>query len=239
MSKRIAITTIGTRGDVQPYLALALELRKRGYSVVVGAPTDFADEILSLDMEFCDLGGNIRSFLKQPNFEHASENFLLNMPALLQQGQQIVEQAARNSWKMVQGADAIIMNINTSFAIDFGEALDIPTIMSALQPLNSTGEFPICSYDIPDMGPALNWLSHTATIVQQAYYDFPRDKLRKELMGLKPRKNSGFFKDTNGKNLVTLYAYSQFVSPRPRDWPKTAIVTGYWPLKDQTGWQPS
>ncbi len=239
MSKRIAITTIGTRGDVQPYLALALELRKRGYSVVVGAPTDFADEILSLDIEFCDLGGNIRSFLKQSNFEHASENFLVNMPALLQQGQEIVEQAARNSWKMVQGADAIIMNINTSFAIDFGEALDIPTIMSALQPLNSTGEFPICSYDIPDMGPALNWLSHTATIVQQAYYDFPRDKLRKELMGLKPRKNSGFFKDTNGKNLVTLYAYSQLVSPRPRDWPKTAIVTGYWPLKDQTGWQPS
>ena len=223
---------------MQPYLALALALRERGYSVVVGAPADFEDEINGLGLEFHSIGGYIRSFLRQSIFEHAHENFLINMPTLLQQGQRIVEQAARHSWKMVQGADAVIHNINTSFAIDFGEALDIPTIMSALQPLNSTGEFPVCSYDVPDMGPALNWLSHAATVVQQAYYDFPRDKLRRELMGLEPRKGGGMFKDTRGKNLVTLYAYSPLVSPRPRDWPKTAIVTGYWQLKDQTGWKP-
>ncbi len=239
MNKRIAITTIGTRGDVQPYLALALALKARGYSVVVGAPADFEEEIETLGLEFCSLGSNIRAFLKQSNFEHASDNFLVSVPALLQQGQKIVEQAARSSWQMAQGADAIILNINTSFAIDIGEALDVPAIMTALQPLNSTGEFPICTYDVPDMGRALNWLSHAATAVQQAYYDFPRDRLRRELMGLEPRRSGGFFKDNEGKNLVTLYAYSSLVSPRPRDWPRTAIVTGYWNLSDQTGWEPS
>ncbi len=239
MAKRIAITTIGTRGDVQPYLALAIALKARGYSVVVGAPEDFEEETVSLGLEFCSLGGNIRSFLKQSNFEHASENFLISMPALLQQGQKIVEQAARRSWQMAQGADLIILNINTSFAIDIAEALDIPAIATALQPLNTTGEFPICTFDLPDLGRALNWLTHAATSVQQAYYDFPRDRLRRELMGLEPRKSGGFFKDNEGKNLVTLYAYSGIVSPRPRDWPKTAIVTGYWHLCDQTDWQPS
>lgn len=239
MNKRIAISTIGTRGDVQPYLALAIALKKRGYSVVMGAPSDFEEEAKSVGIEFHSLGANIRSFLKQSIFEHASDNFLVSMPALLQQGQKIVEQAARRSWEMAQGSDAIILNINTSFAIDIAEALDIPAIATALQPLNSTGEFPICTFDLPDMGRALNWLSHAATSVQQAYYDFPRDRLRRELMGLKPRKSGGFFKDNEGKNLVTLYAYSALVSPRPRDWPKTAIVTGYWNLSDQTDWQPS
>lgn len=239
MTKRIAISTIGTRGDVQPYLALALKLRESGYEVVVGAPADFENEIKELGLEFHSLGSNIRSFIKQSNFENASENFLIGVPALLQQGQKILEQAARHSWDMAQGASAIILNINTSFAIDIGEALDVPTIMTALQPLNSTGEFPICAYDVPDMGRALNWISHAATSVQQAYYDFPRDRLRRELMGLEPRKNGGFFKDTDGKNLVTLYAYSPLVSPRPRDWPKTAIVTGYWNLRDHTQWEPS
>ncbi len=239
MSKRIAISTIGTRGDVQPYLALALELKARGYSVVIGAPADFETEVGDLGLEFHSLGSNIRSFLQQSKFEHVGENVLVNFPALLQQGQRIVEQAARHSWDMAQGADAIIMNINTSFAIDIGEALDVPTIMTALQPLNSTGEFPICTYDVPDMGRALNWLSHAATAMQQAYYDFPRNRLRRELMGLEPRKSGGFFKDNTGKNLVTLYAYSPLVSPRPRDWPKSAIVTGYWRLRDQTGWEPS
>jgi sterol 3beta-glucosyltransferase len=239
MDKRIAISSIGTRGDVQPYLALAMALKARGYSVVMGAPSDFEEEANNAGIEFFSLGANIRSFLKQSNFEHASENFLVSMPALLQQGQKIVEQAARRSWEMAQGSDAIILNINTSFAIDIAEALDIPAIATALQPLNSTGEFPICTFDLPDMGRALNWLSHAATSVQQAYYDFPRDRLRRELMGLKPRKSGGFFKDNEGKNLVTLYAYSSLVSPRPRDWPKTAIVTGYWNLSDQTDWQPS
>ncbi len=238
MSKRIAISTIGTRGDVQPYLALALELRSRGYDVVLGAPADFEAEVKALDIEFHSLVGNIRSFLRQSNFENSMDNFLINAPALLQQGQKIVEEAARNSWEMAQGSDAIILNINTSFAIDIAEALDIPPIMTALQPLNSTGEFPICNYDVPDMGRALNWLSHAATSVQQAYYDFPRNRLRRDLMGLEPRKSGGFFKDTHGKNLVTLYAYSPLVSPRPRDWPKTAIVTGYWPLRDQSNWEP-
>ena len=32
---RVAIATVGTRGDVQPYVALALALRRRGHSVVV------------------------------------------------------------------------------------------------------------------------------------------------------------------------------------------------------------
>lgn len=239
MSKRIVISTIGTRGDVQPYLSLALELRAKGYDVVVGAPADFQQEIEALGLEFHSIGGNIRSFLKQSNFENSMDNFLVNAPSLLQQGQKIVEEAARHSWDMAQGADAIILNINTSFAIDIAEALNIPAIMTALQPLNSTGEFPICNYDVPDMGRALNWLSHAATSVQQAYYDFPRNRLRRDLMGLEPRKSGGFFKDTHGNNLVTLYAYSPLVSPRPRDWPKTAIVTGYWPLRDQTNWEPS
>ncbi len=238
--KRVAISTIGTQGDVQPYLALAVALRERGYQVVVGAPADFEELTKSLGVEFYSLGSNIRSFLQQSHFEDAmSDNLLVSVPALLQQGQKIVEQAARLSWEMAQGADAIILNMNTSFAIDIGEALDVPAIMTALQPLNSTADFPNVAYDGPDFGRAFNWLSHAATIVQQAYYDFPRNRLRRELMGLAPRKKGGFFTDTHGNKLVTLYAYSPTVSPRPRDWPKTAIVTGYWPLSDQTNWQPS
>src|SRR5438477_3807622 len=75
--------------------------------------------------------------------------------------------------------------------------------------------------------------------VQQIYYNLPRNRLRRELMGLESRKKGGFFKDTTGVALPTLYAYSAMVSPRPRDWPKSAIVTGFWSLADKSDWQPS
>lgn len=240
MSKRIAIATIGTQGDVQPYIALAVALKSRGYDVVLGTNSDFESLVEGHGIAFHSLGTNIQNFLQQSRFENAmSQNMLVNVPALLVDGQRIVETAGRRAWAMAQGSDAIIMNMNASFGIDIAESLDIPAIMTALQPLNVTREFPLCAYDVPDLGPAFNRLSYAVASVQQAYYDLPRDRLRKELMGLKPRKTGGFFKDSLGNNLVTLYAFSQLVSPRPRDWPKTAIVTGYWQLRDNSGWEPS
>lgn len=240
MQKRIALATIGTRGDVQPYLALAIALKARGYSVVFGATAEFEQLIKSFDIEYHSLGASIEAFLRQSNFEKAmSQSMLINGPALLRQGQRIVDAAARRAWLMAQGADVILLNMNVSFGIDIAEALDIPAIMLALQPLNTTSEFPFCAYDGPDFGRTFNRITHAVTVVQQAYYDLPRNKLRRELMGLERRKRGGFFKDTKGHNLTTLYAYSPIVSPRPRDWPKTAIVTGYWQLPDNSGWEPS
>lgn len=240
MAKRIAIATIGTQGDVQPYLSLAVALKQRGYSVVLGAPSDFEELITRYGIEFCSLGSSIQQFLTQARFENAmSQSLLINGPALLRQGQMIVDTAARLSWKMAQGADAIIANMNTSFAIDIAEALRIPVIMSALQPLNTTSEFPLCMYYGPTFGPTLNRLTYTTMTVQQIYYNLPRNRLRRELMGLDSRKRGGFFKDTAGFALPTLYAYSPQLSPRPRDWPRSAIVTGFWMLDDITGWEPS
>ena len=241
MSKRIAIAVVGTLGDVQPYLALATALQKSGYSVVLGAPVDFEPMIRSYGVEFYNLGSNIKSFLTQSRFESAmSKNLIVNAPALLAQGQKIVDTAARHAWRMAQNADLIVLHMNTSFCIDIAEALNIPAVMTAMQPLNTTREFPFCAYYGPPMGPTLNRMTYTALGVAMVYWNLPRNRLRKEVLGLKPRSKTGsFFTDTRGRPLATLYAYSPLVAPRPRDWPRTAQLTGYWTLPDNTGWEPS
>lgn len=48
---RIAIITEGSRGDMQPYIALALQLRKRGNSVAIFTHTDQMDFIRSFDID--------------------------------------------------------------------------------------------------------------------------------------------------------------------------------------------
>ncbi|WMT88576.1 glycosyltransferase [Pelagibacterium sp. 26DY04] len=240
MTKRIAMATLGTQGDIQPYVALARAMKAQGYSVVLGATDDFEPMISSYGLEFWSLGPSMQEFVKQSQFERAmNQNLLVNAPSLLRQGQKIVDRAARSAWDMAQGADCIILNMNTSFSIDIAEALDIPAIVAALQPLNSTSEFPLCIYYGPSFGKTINRLTYSTMTVQQIYYNLPRNKLRRELMNLGPRRNGGFFKDTDGTPLWTLNAYSEIVSPRPRDWPKTSIVTGYWMLPDNSGWQPS
>ena len=65
--KRIALVTIGTQGDVQPYLALAIALKARGYSVVLGASEEFQDMVEGHGVEFHTLGPSIQAFLKDPD----------------------------------------------------------------------------------------------------------------------------------------------------------------------------
>jgi UDP:flavonoid glycosyltransferase YjiC (YdhE family) len=248
MGKRVAIAAIGTMGDVQPFVALSVALRKRGFSVVLCTTGDFEEFVTSHGTAFHNLGGDIQAFIRQSQFDNAmSKNLLLYAPKLLRDGQKILKEACRQLWAAAQGADVIVFHQTTNFAIDIAEALDIPAIMTAFQPINPTGEFPYFGYDGPPLDPLFNRisidplfnrLSYVVQAAQQSYYDFPRDRMRAKLLGLRSRKRSGFTKNARGERIPALHAYSPTISPRPGDWPETTIVTGFWRLDDATGWEP-
>src|SRR5688572_15018769 len=150
MGKRIAIAAIGTMGDVQPFVALAIALQRRGHSVVLATTSDFETFVSAHGIEFHNLGADIQAFIRQSHFDNAmSKSLLLYAPKLLRDGQRILREACRELWTATQGADAIVFHQTTNFAIDIAEALDVPAIMTAFQPLNPTGEFPHFSYDGP------------------------------------------------------------------------------------------
>jgi vancomycin aglycone glucosyltransferase len=60
VSLRVLLSTIGSRGDVQPLVALAEQLRERGQEVRICAPPDFGDWIEGLDIPFVPLGPTVR-----------------------------------------------------------------------------------------------------------------------------------------------------------------------------------
>ncbi len=248
MTLRVAIAAIGTMGDVQPFVALALALKKRGHRPIICTTGDFERFVTSHGIEFHNLGSDIQSFIRQSQFDNAmSKSLLLYAPKLLREGQRILKEACRQLWAAAQGADAIVFHMTTNFAIDIAEALDVPAIMAAFQPTNPTGEFPFVGYDGPppeplfnriSLDPLFNRLSYVLQAAQQSYYDFPRDRMRAKLLGLRSGKRSGFTKNARGEWIPSLHAYSPTLSPRPGDWPESTVVTGFWRLPDITGWEP-
>ncbi|MEJ3652830.1 glycosyltransferase [Actinomycetes bacterium KLBMP 9759] len=60
---RVLLSTWGSRGDVEPLLALALELRARGVDVRVCAPPDFAHRVGEVGVEFVPLGFAVRELV--------------------------------------------------------------------------------------------------------------------------------------------------------------------------------
>ena len=63
----ITILTYGSRGDVQPFLALALGLQKAGHTVKLAAPHRFADFVEEHDVSFVPLAGDPEIISQQLN----------------------------------------------------------------------------------------------------------------------------------------------------------------------------
>src|SRR5215207_9369127 len=58
---RLLLSTIGSRGDVQPLVALALQLRALGQEVRLCAPPDFRDWIDGLGLPVAPIGPELRT----------------------------------------------------------------------------------------------------------------------------------------------------------------------------------
>jgi vancomycin aglycone glucosyltransferase len=61
---RALLSTIGSRGDVQPLVALAVQLGELGHEARICAPPDFADWLDALGIPFVPLGSEVRSTAK-------------------------------------------------------------------------------------------------------------------------------------------------------------------------------
>ncbi len=62
-SLRVALASVGSRGDVQPMLALAQTLTARGHRPVVAAPPNFENWVKGLGFDFAPLGVDVQAFL--------------------------------------------------------------------------------------------------------------------------------------------------------------------------------
>ena len=82
MAGHIAMATIGTQGDVQPFVALGLALKAAGYRVTLATSADFQGFVEAYGLNFVSLGGHVQEFLKQSLFENAmSRSAIFNAPA--------------------------------------------------------------------------------------------------------------------------------------------------------------
>ena len=124
---RIVLATVGSRGDVQPMLALALELQARGHHPVLAAPPDFAAWAQSLGIAFAPLGFDIQQFLSgHPTMLSGHPRRMLSGFAEFMRGQlpmQLSQLAAA-----CHGADALLWTGLAFAAPTVAEQLGLPTM---------------------------------------------------------------------------------------------------------------
>ncbi len=239
---RITILAAGTRGDVQPYIALALGLQQAGHPVRIAADTPFADWIHSFGLDFAPLQGNLRDLMEGEAMQEllAKSHTLRLLREINGVMQQVIEGFTADIWNACQGSEAIIFSLVAVAGYGAAEALGVPTFWAPLQPMSRTRAFPsILAPNGRRLAGPLNWLSHLAEeqLVWQASRRFINN-WRRETLHIPPFPFLGPFARIEKEHLPTLYGYSPAVLPKPADWGNWLHVTGYWFLDRSPDWQP-
>lgn len=124
---RVVLAAVGSRGDVQPIVALAQELVTRGHAPTVAAPPNFEGWITGLGLAFAPLGTNMQVFM------HENRDVMSGNPLAMIQGmnryfsEQVPMQLAQ-LMPMCRGADAILFAGLALAAPSVAEHLRLPIL---------------------------------------------------------------------------------------------------------------
>ncbi len=238
---KITILTIGSRGDIQPYLALGVYLKRVGYRVKLATHETFKDLIVSYGLDFEDMGGNIQDRLNDDDIKATIEaaNPLQMLGLLVQALEPIMAESLEKSWQACQGADLVISTGIGFWGDDIAAHLGIASVFGLLQPLLPSQEFlsPLMPPQLR-LGSGFNWLSHQ--ILNRVYWHMYRPFInpwRESKLGEPPHRGCPFFGD-RWRTQPKLFAYSPQVVPHPQDWDQTHHVTGYWFLDQPADFTP-
>ena len=239
----ITIFAAGSRGDIQPCLALGKGLQAAGYAVRLAAPADFSEFVQQRDLDFFPLRGDVQKIMASDTgrefMETGGGNPLKSIGAIQTMIAPVIQEMTEDAYAACLDADVLIcLGVFSAFGQAIAEKLQIPMIHVEPTPLLPTRAFPAPSWPVQkNLGRLHNHVSGLAMlwVVWQWYLPFVKDF--RQHLGL-PRVRFGPYY-RKFRSILMLSAYSSGIIPHPADWPKSVHVTGYFFLDDQTDWQPS
>jgi UDP:flavonoid glycosyltransferase YjiC (YdhE family) len=233
---RTTIFTVGSRGDVQPYVALGGVLAERGLDVTVATHEPFREFVTDRGLGFAALPGDPRTLLATPE----AQELLRTGLGLVRFARRFVSILEPWFWKLVDAvtpiharSDAVLYSALAFPTWHLAQVDRTPTVQLSLQPLLPTSSFPAITTSFDDLGSFGNLMSHR--INQQLFWQPLRsavDEWRARDLGLPPQGVRGPYAELAAKREPIVHGFSRHLVARPPDWPDHAIVSGHWPLQD-------
>lgn len=231
---RVSIHTLGTRGDIQPYIALGLGLKARGHEVQLTAPVQFQAMATSYGLSFAGLPGEFLDLIATPEGKAAlakGKGFGGGL-RLLKHIRPLMRDVIDAEWQSARefAPDIMVAHPKSLATPHIAEKLAAPWILASPLPgLTATSAFPTPLLPFSNLGP-LNRISHSlATRSASVLFGGLLREWRRATLSL----SSG----TPPRQTGTVYAYSPHVLARPADWGSDVLVSGYWFL-DHPDWHP-
>ena len=240
--QNISIVASGSRGDVQPYVALGKGLKAAGYGVRLLTSDDFEALVTEAGLGFASTGSSTQARVQSEEWQQVMEsgNFLKIMAKMRTESKMAGAKMAQTLPPLIEGSDLIVTGmagIGGTFSI--AERFGIPLVETHVFPFTPTRAFPSPLVPKLPLGGPLNSLSFRMT--RQLFWQNFRgnDSTMRKTLGMSRPPFWGPFHKLEQMRVPLLYGYSPHVLPRPSDWPNHHHVTGYWFLDEPAGWTPT
>jgi sterol 3beta-glucosyltransferase len=240
----ITLATVGSRGDVQPYIALGVGLKAAGHSVNVATHTYFEAVIREHGLDFSPVVGDPRKTVESELGQQwlaTGSNMLGFVKRMAELMRPMMVRATSDCLNACKGADLVLYSVlGWLGAHSVVEKLGIPAYAAFLQPATPTRFFPSFAYPIrANLGGLHNRLTYYSG--EQLFWLAFRGSInqaRKEVLGLPPLPFLSPARKLRELDLPVFYGYSPTVLAKPPDWPSSVHVTGYWFLDQTAEWEP-
>ncbi|KAJ6500720.1 UDP-Glycosyltransferase/glycogen phosphorylase [Mycena sanguinolenta] len=258
-SLNIVIMIVGSRGDVQPYVALGKVLIADGHRVRIASHETFRTFVNEAGLEFFDIGGNPQDLMGymvknpglMPGITSLTNGDIGRKRKMLTEAKTLY--MINGCWLSCHSpcqetgrtfaADAIISNPPAFAHVHCAEALGIPLLLSFTMPWSPTASFqhPLVNIQSSNAESGLtNYLSYALADIMtwQGVGDLVNN-FRTRTLGLEPlslRSGPGL---VDRVKIPWTYCMSPALVPKPDDWKNYIDVVGFYFLDLATRYTPS
>jgi sterol 3beta-glucosyltransferase len=245
----IALLAVGTRGDVQPFIALALGLQEAGFSPLIISAKNEEAFVRSFGIPFHSLNVDIQKIMDNQEVHEMAkgDSPLAFAKSHLESSKAlhgIMLAVQHEIWAAVQNVDAIVYHPGMQNAYLMAQELGIPAIMASPFPFAPTSAYPaILFYDKIRLkgllGNIVNRITHAAfervfwMLSRSAAVDFWKKQNKPHRAKLTPPSR---LQAESGQPV--LLAYSPHIFSQQKEWSENITVTGYWTLPENQEYAP-
>lgn len=225
---RVTCLTIGSRGDVQPYIALCKGLMAEGHKVKIATHGEFKEWIEGHGIEFGLVGGDPAELMQL-----CIENGTFTWAFLKEANSKFrgwLDELLASCWTACKDSDVLIESPSAMAGIHIAEALGIPYFRAFTMPWTRTRAYPH-AFITPGnkLGGAYNYVSYV--MFDNVFWKATAHQINRWRNNVLKLPNTNLEKLQPNK-VPFLYNFSPFVVPPPLDYSDWIRVTGYWFLDE-------
>lgn len=237
---RIVIIAPGSRGDIQPYVALGVGLKRAGHEARIVTTVDHTQLVKSYGLEVWPIEVDVRAALSRDKTAASVEGggLISSFREFADIAKRGAELSAKVGLEASEGADAILTGFGGVF---IGEAIaakrGIKLIQAYNVPLSTTSAFAGALFPGLSWGPWSRRLGHRLT--REAIWMLMRSSGNTARQNIFGARSASLLAPTGMPGLAqgpVLYGYSPAVLPDMPEWGNLVEVTGFWFADEPTDW---